>query len=382
MMVDEWVQQLQNPDPHQRRQAIIALANARNPAALKPLAAIYHGDPDPELRDLALKAGRYIRQQETGQATGAPEAPPARAEPAQKPDVSKRDAELAQFYLDAATNYQTLGDRGRAVEHLGKALSMNPACAQDTFVDNLIQITTGLPVDEAMPLLIHPDRREELIRHLGGRRALKKRQKHGEGIESATWDNVALDFLVYALVIALCMAAILVLVLGQIQDMLDSMTITTPSSTHVDLDPIMTASAIGLIVMVVFYGITSTISLAIQGGAIHAAATLIMGGDGTLVYLYRRIVPFQTWAVFGMTAGFLILMLFGSTTDIWFMTPLLMAVVSVGVAYYTAELVSQVYNFGWFSGCVAIFIAGLLLAAISCGANVLLFSIMRGLSGN
>jgi hypothetical protein len=61
---------------------------------------------------------------------------------------------------------------------------------------------------------------------------------------------------------------------------------------------------------------------------------------------------------------------------------LLMAVVSVGVAYYTAELVSQVYNFGWFSGCVAIFIAGLLLAAISCGANVLLFSIMRGLSGN
>jgi hypothetical protein len=386
-MFDEWVQQLQSPDPHQRRQAVIALANARNPAALKALAAIFHGDPDPELRELALKAGRFIRQ-ETGQTTGAetraeaPEPPPASAKPAQKPDVSKRDAELAQFYLDAATNYQTLGDRGRAIEHLGKALTMNPARAQETFVDNLIQITTDLPVDEAMPLLTHPDRREELIRRIGGRRALKKRQKHGEGIESATWDNVALDFLVYALIISLCLAAIFVLVLGQIQDMLDSMTITTPSSTHIDIDPIMTASAIGLIVMVVFYGITSTISLAIQGAAIHTAATLIMGGDGTLVYLYRRIVPFQTWTTFGMTAGFLILMLFGSTAEIWFLTPMLLAVASVGVAYYTAELVSQVYNFGWFSGCVALFFAGLLLGAIYCGANMLLLSIMGGLSGS
>lgn len=377
-MVDEWLQQLQNPDPQLRRQAIIALANTRDPAALRPLAGIYHNDPDPELRDLALKAGRYIRQ-ETAETPGISS---NHAQTTQQVGVNKRDTELAQVYLDAATHYQTLGDRGRAIEHLGKALSLNPTRVQETFVANLIQITTGLAVDQAMPFLTQPDRREELIRSVGGRHALKKRQTHGEGIDKATWDNVMVDFVVYALVISLCLATIFVLVLGQIRDMLDSMTITTPSSTHVDLDPILTASAIGLIIMTVFYGITSTISLAIQGGAIHAAATLVMGGDGTLVYLYRRIVPFQTWAAFGITVGFLILMLFGSTTDVWFLTPMLMVVASVGVAYYTAELVSQVYDFGWFSGCVSIFIAGILLAALSCGANLVLFSIMGALSGN
>jgi hypothetical protein len=379
-MVDEWVRQLENPDPQQRRQAIIALANARNPAALKPLAAVYHGDPDPELRDLALKAGRYIRQ-EADKTTGAPETPPGSAESVQEAGVSTRDAELARFYLNAATTYHTSGDRGRAIENLGKALSLNPARAQETFVANLILIVTGLPVDQAVPLLTHPDRREELIRRVGGKRALKKRQKHGEGIEKATWNNVALDLLVYGLLIALCLAAIFVLALGQIQDMMDSITITTPSSTRIDIDPFLTASTGSLLLIAVFYGVMNTISLVIQGGAIHVAATMFMGGDGTLVYLYRRIVPFQTWATCGMTAGFLILISFGSTVEVWFLMPMLMAAGSVGIAYYTAELVSQVYDFGWFSGCVAIFIAGMLLAALSCGTNAALFSVMGGVFG-
>ena len=62
-MIDQWIQQLKSPDPEQRRQAIVALANTRDPAALAPLAAIYRGDPEPALREMALKAGRYIRQE-------------------------------------------------------------------------------------------------------------------------------------------------------------------------------------------------------------------------------------------------------------------------------------------------------------------------------
>ena len=60
--LEQLIQQLRSPDAAQRRQAIMALANMRDPAALQPLAHIYRNDPDTELRELALKAGRYIRQ--------------------------------------------------------------------------------------------------------------------------------------------------------------------------------------------------------------------------------------------------------------------------------------------------------------------------------
>lgn len=62
-MIDELIRQLQDPDPETRRNAIRALGRSKNPAALKPLAAIVQSDPDPELREYARKAGQYIRQQ-------------------------------------------------------------------------------------------------------------------------------------------------------------------------------------------------------------------------------------------------------------------------------------------------------------------------------
>jgi tetratricopeptide (TPR) repeat protein len=376
-MIDEWIEQLKNPDSDQRRQAIIALANTRDPAALPALAAIYRGDPDPALRDMALKAGRYIRQEseKLGTTTPASSAP----EKAPQPDVSKRDAELAKFYLDAATNYQTLGDRARAIEHVGKALSLNPGRAQETFVANLILITTGMPVDEALPVLLHPDRREALIARLGGRRPLETKQEHGAGRETATWDNVGVDFLVYWVVVSVSTVAVLLLVLSKIQDMLNSMIMTTPGAVTTDLDTLMSASIITLVVSGIFYGIVYTVSLLIQGGAIHVASTFVLGGSGTLVYLYRRLVPFQTWATFGIAAGFIVLMLFGSVADTYLLMPLVMTAAVIGVAYYTAEIISQVYDFGWFSGCLAMLIAGILLAVLSCGTNALLISLLGGL---
>ncbi len=386
-MIEQWVQQLQSPDPQQRRQAIMALANARDLAALKPLAAVYHDDTEPALRDLALKAGRFIRQEndqsagpQTAEAAGTPDDEAEAEAPPTGEVVSKRDAELAQFYLDAAMNYQTLGDRGRALEHLGKALGMNPTLAKETFVANLMTLAAGMPADEALPILLHPDRREALIAGVGGRRRLERAGKD-PGVETATWENVALDFLVYWIVVSVCMAAIFVLVLNEIQDMLNDATVNTASGSSVDFGSLLTASVFGLILAAVFYGIMYTISMAIQGGAIHLTATYIFGGDNTLRYLYRRLVPFQMWAIFGMSAGLIVLMLFGSLTDTFFLMPLLMVAASVGVAWYTVELISKVYHFGWMSGCGTILIAGILLAVLSCGVNSLVFSIINALLG-
>jgi len=64
---------LQSSDPAQRREAIVTLGKTRDSRALPVLAKIYRSDPDPELRELALKAGQLIQE------NAAPAAPPAPA---------------------------------------------------------------------------------------------------------------------------------------------------------------------------------------------------------------------------------------------------------------------------------------------------------------
>jgi hypothetical protein len=54
--------QLKSRDPTVRRQAIVRLGKSLDERALPLLAGVYRGDPDPELRELALKAGKHIRK--------------------------------------------------------------------------------------------------------------------------------------------------------------------------------------------------------------------------------------------------------------------------------------------------------------------------------
>jgi hypothetical protein len=62
-MIDDVLKQLKNPDPEERKKAVVTLGRLRNRAALKPLEEVYRRDPDPDLRQLAYKVGRYIQYQ-------------------------------------------------------------------------------------------------------------------------------------------------------------------------------------------------------------------------------------------------------------------------------------------------------------------------------
>lgn len=395
-MLDELVQQLHSPDPAQRRQAITALANTKDPAALNPLAAVYRSDPEPALRDLALKAGRYIRQH----AAPAPASPaavvplassavsdPASAAlsgpvayPASAVPTSNRDKELAKNYLDTGTTHAMQGDKVRAIEHLGKALALNPDLAKESFVYNLIITLTGLPVEQAIPILTHPDRRGALISQMGGKQRLKKVQEHGQGAEKATWDNVLQDFGIYFLVTTVTILIIFIPILPMFRDMLNAMPLLPGSMS----DVASTLTKVSLIVMMllsVIIGITSVVSLALQGAAIHAAAVYILGGDGTLVYLFRRIVPFQSIITL-IYGGILIAMIvFNSTAEIAFLVPMTLVIGSVAIGYYMAKLVGEVYNFGDGNGCAAIMIGGVLLGALTYFGDYLMLSILGKMLG-
>lgn len=367
-MIDELLNQLQSPDPQQRRQAIAALANTQDPAVLPYLATVYRGDPIPELRDLALKAGRFIKQSAKDSAGG-----PAAGE---KPQISARDLELAKGYLDAAIGFHTRGDRTRSIENLGKALSLNPPLQKETYVINLIVSTTGLSVNAALPILTHPDRRANFIEQLGGKRKLKKKQTHGKGADKATWDNVLVDFIIFALVIALSIIAIMFLSLTAFDEAMDSAPTNSTSLMTGQLDTLLAASVVFTIVFAVFTGIFSAINMMIQGAAIHFSATTIFGGDGTLVYLYRRLVPFQTVIMLIGSAAFVVITLMRSPELLCFMFPMLSIAGTVIYYYLLSKLIGEVYNFGAGSGCGALLISSVLLAVLSFGAQYLLISVL------
>ncbi len=66
-MIDDLIDQLNDANPEVRRRAVIALGRTKDMTALRPLAEVFRTDPDPELRELARKAGVYIRRSQANE---------------------------------------------------------------------------------------------------------------------------------------------------------------------------------------------------------------------------------------------------------------------------------------------------------------------------
>jgi hypothetical protein len=91
-MIDAVLEQLKSLDPEERKKAIITLGRLRNKVAMKPLEEVFRKDPDPDLRALAYKVGRYIMEesQKTNPIRGTV------TEPDFLPDTSPWDIALGQ----------------------------------------------------------------------------------------------------------------------------------------------------------------------------------------------------------------------------------------------------------------------------------------------
>jgi hypothetical protein len=74
-MIDDLGAQLKDANPEVRRRAVIALGRSKDIAALRPLAEVFRTDPDPEVRELARKAGLYIRRSQPDAAQTPPAEP-------------------------------------------------------------------------------------------------------------------------------------------------------------------------------------------------------------------------------------------------------------------------------------------------------------------
>jgi len=175
-MDPERLDQLQNPDPAVRRQAIIALGRSKDLAALPELANVYQSDPVPELRELARQAGRYIQQENQPAPEPAPPPPDVEPEPPAseaaptpvtptaavpaEPAISPADVRRGQAHYRSARSLHEAGEQARAIKELALALHADPGLANEPVFITLASEVLGVPPRAAIRTLLDPERRQ------------------------------------------------------------------------------------------------------------------------------------------------------------------------------------------------------------------------------
>ncbi|MFO7323212.1 MAG: HEAT repeat domain-containing protein [Chloroflexota bacterium] len=388
-MLDLYVEQLRSADPQVRRQAIIALGKQKDPAALRPLAEVYRNDPDPALRELAYKAGRYIKANAAPETT--PAAPPetslesllspleetgSRDEAPAKP-VSKRNIERAKSYFDRALDFHVRQDAVKAVEMMAKALDANPYLAQDSVFLNMAIDLTGQGARGAVATLSDPEARDALLDRLSGGDGGSGRARRKRKTQDQDWGPALLDLGIYGLVNgAIAFVTTLVALQALVEFILAGMAAGGGNVVPgiMGLEGLTTANiSLPLAGLYgILYALISAIMLLLTDGAVHLVATTVMGGEGTLVGLIRRttlyftvLVPIST--VISLLPAFLN---DGDTFNPAF--SLVSLAFTIGTLVWAGKLTGDAYDFGTARGCLSIFLGGLALALLfACGVFTL-----------
>jgi hypothetical protein len=387
-MIDKLTAQLNNPDPEKRKQAIKALAQTKDRAALKPLANAYKTDPDKEVRELALKAGRYVKEQ--SEAAPEPEpvdytdpvydddetvigdavdeeagygAPLYDDDEDDEPlphqiDVSPQNVDRAQKRVDSALDWHMREDDDRARKLLAEAFSINPGLKYDSYTTGLAATLTGLSGDEAVEALLE-----------GTGRKGKEKPKRGEGRESgeATWGDAFVDLAIFGIVIGGLVFVGGLIGLQAFITLFQEVDLSTSGMTSLQAEEMLAFfSGIGppiLLVYAVLYALFSMITLFVQDSAIHLAATFMLGGAGTLTGLIRKTTLFYTFVYAG--SSILSVIVFWQTLNDPTSTGsiyLLMFLATIGVLYWVSKLIGDNYDFGTGRGCASVIVGSVLLS--------------------
>jgi hypothetical protein len=405
-MLDELIAQLESFDPEQRRRAIIALGRSGDLEALPHLAQVFRTDPDPQLRELARRAGIHIRdlnqarggapatstgaQQRSvirplagAEALAGPDAPPPATEEATEDrrvytgpvrgreyEVSREDRERAKSYLEAALTLNMRGDNARAMKSLAEALKYNPNLINDGYFNSVVATVTGLEGDGAIQMVLDSTQRQTFIKTQKEKKKNERVSRHLDEASRSTWESVLFELVLYALIVVVG-SVLLVLVAvetanafgGNISGEAAWLETTTPEIVALRgaLVPLMAIAA----VISALFGIAG---LVIQLVFVHYAATLILGGVGTFQHLLGTVLAF-----FNRTLPFIFILSYvllaftfisaGSPVVLCLFLPLML--LNSWVAFKTIDKIGEAYDFGFVRGCGALLIGSMLIGIIN-----------------
>lgn len=410
-MLDDLIAQLQSRDPSERRQAIIALGRTKNLDALTALQNVYRTDTDSELRELARKAGAYIRQQADASASAPPPAmssasvddedaykpstasvplrmytPPA---PAEKPraetrtsgrefTVSRDDIERAKGLMDSALSANMRGDNARAMRDLAQAIKLNPNLINDKYFGSVAASVTGTSGDEAVRMIVDGTQRKQFVDDATTKVKRNVRDEKMANAKQSNSGGVLFELIIY-LVINIVFPIILAVIVVQVAranfaGMEDPELAALGEITAADVLPFLDVSVGGLIIVGLIVTVALIISTLFQTFMIHIAA-LLLGGVGTFVHLldvmlsfYNRFQPIL-YVLLGL--NFII-----AIATIGSFIPACSTVVLVGFMLYyvfkTASKVGEAYGTGAGLGCLTLVVSSIIIGLV----NVVLSSVV------
>jgi len=416
-------ERLSSSDPAVRQKAIIALGRSGNPKALPLLHQVYDSDPDPALRDLALRAARHIRR---ASQPAAPEQTPAPAPVERRPPLDERyagyedpaaaaPAYILPVYDEASQPYTTDGyeiveraaaadsaisaaDRTRAralvkraaelekegalkdsLSTLVAALELDAALVDDTATQKLASALIGQEGQQAAAILADPQRRGMYVGHIPERRI--ERVKRTGGV---SWGEVWLDVGIYFVLAVLLSVLELVLTVNFMPGLLETLAVRMgeplPPEYIALLDPALLSQNLPAVVLgSLGSGVWSVLVVLFMLWLVHLIAAGL-GGHGTLTQTYHAVIPVQT-ALLLLGGVVLALGLFSGVLELLAVGGLLLAVLGIVLPI---RALAKAHSFGAVSGCLAWFLGGiatvillgLLMAALWAVAGASLLSML------
>ena len=414
------LKQLKNRDPQERIMAIKKLAKIRSRDALPKLARMAGDDKDPEVRDIAQKAGAYILSQLGGskpksqsKRTQTDEAPPE-AEYDDKGklvrvNVSDEDKAKANMLIDEA---MTLKDRNqivKAMKALSKALIVNPNVREDSYFITLAETITGLTGEESIQKLYNKKVRDEITQKEVDDRKKIRLAEHDEVVSKTSWADVGFDLTLFAIIASIVSVVVGILIVQGGQGYVDGInqnaadvrsaidignTITNPDDTSdvrywletddagdpiyfslrsYDLDFYTMAADLGgteLLVIIgigLAIGVGSAVALAILNTVTHFVSSKILSGVGNIRYLMHKNTSLliNRAILYGVLLGIGSVIIFSSGGGIVMQGfGGIIALFSAFVIFKLVSTVGSSYDFGFMKGFVATSIASTVVSLI------------------
>lgn len=365
---------LKSSRPEEREQAIKALAQSKDPSALPYLADIYRNDPDESLRELARKAGVYIKKN-SGSDSPAPLPNVPRAEDlygghddivlpvsddlAPKPKgkekvVSEAKRLQARGFLEQGLEASLAGEQKRAYQLLQKAVKLNPNLAADAYSRSAISSITGLPHERAME-------------QLSAGRLAGSVAKNPDDI---TWSDAFVDLAIYwvinfgiYLIGTMIGLAVLQAVINAVPDPVEQANLSQQFAAITGTITIVLAMTQGAIQATV-----AVVALLVLYFIWHMVATGMLGGEGNFTKLIRKctllLALYGPVATLVLIGTFILLPIVSpETMSSWY--SLLVFGIGLGGVLLLSQRIGATYEFGIGRGCATIVLSYILVACLT-----------------
>ncbi len=434
-MIDHLIEQLNDSNKDTRKQAIIALGRSKDMAALPYLANVFRDDPEPELRELARKAGAYIRQQNGETSAAAPassaSAPPSYAAPAvsslnedgtvklrvyktptpkeeaRKPEteiptrgreytVTKQNRDRAKSLVEFALSSNINGDNAQAMKYLAQALRLNPNLINDDYYASVAGSVTGESGDEAIRMIVDSETRKGFVKSAVAQKKEQIKSEHLEKAKQDTWRGASFEyvlFLIINILFPLLSSIVIIEVTRSVFDIALAQMESGELGDAAAFAPIalqyeLLFSSIGfwaLFVSSLATGINNIIFASLHAVVNHYIAKAF-GGVGTFSHLiaslfayYNRWIPilFVVSTLWVVT----ILVTYGSVVFVG-LGGLVVFYVSFRAVSRVSRVVAECYNLNFLMGCVSYLLSNVILTLIFFAIAFLLSSLLTAVVVN